>query len=427
MDVVRPSSLAAMDRKLARRPAFRPALITLGVLALSAATLAWLTMAEAKRSLRIDAAKLTIAPVVEAPFHDFIPMRGQVVPLDSVVLDAVLGGRVEEVLVEAGQRVAAGQPLLRLSDPTLELNAIAGETQVIQQINEQRSLQLSFEQTRTGDAKAVADADYNILRLDRQVGRRGALAAKGIDSQEMLDQVADELRYQKRLKEIAADAEERDSVVIKRSEELIDQTARRLDDNLAAAKRQLDALIVHAPVDGVLTSLDAHLGEEKLRGQNLGQIDRDSGFKLQAPVDEYYLTRVKLGQKVMVTLDGIPSTLVVAKVYPQVKDGKFTIDLTWDGDEPGGLRRGQALQGKLELGGDVPALTLPAGPFLEAQGGAEVFVVSPDGRTADRRAVKLGRRTVDAVEVLGGLKQGERVVTSDYAGLDRIDRLAIEF
>ena len=423
--VLQPRVVTTMDRPITRRRVTRPMLAGAAALAAAATALAWLMLNPADRMLRVETAKITISTVKTAPFHDFIPLRGQIVPLDSIVLDAVLGGRVEEVLVEAGQRVTAGQALLRLSDPSLELDAIARETQVIEQINSQRALQLNFEQTRTGDAKTLADAEYNILRLSREVARRQPLAAKGFASQEVLDQSLDELAYQKRLREVALDAGQRDAAVIKRSNALIEETAARLDDNLAAAKRQLDALTVRAPADGVLTGLDAHVGEEKTRGQHLGQIDRDGGFKVTVPVDEFYLARVKTGQSVAVTVDGAPGTLVVAKIYPQVKNGKFDIDLAWDAAPPAGLRRGQAVQGKLELGGDVAAVVLPSGPFLEATGGAWVFVVDADGTTASRRAVKLGRRTPESVEVLGGLKPGDRVVTSDYTGLDRIDRLAI--
>jgi len=423
--ILQPRIVTTMDRPIVRRPVTRPMLAGAAALAAVAAVLAWLVLNPADRVLRVEVSKITISTVATAPFRDFIPLRGQIVPLDSIVLDAVLGGRVEEVLVEAGQRVSAGQPLLRLSDPSLELDAIARETQVIEQINSQRALQLNFEQTRTGDAKTLADAEYNILRLSREVARRQPLAAKGFASQEVLDQSLDELAYQKRLREVALDAGQRDAAVIKRSNALIEETAARLDDNLAAAKRQLDALTVRAPADGVLTGLDAHVGEEKTRGQHLGQIDRDGGFKVTVPVDEFYLARVRTGQPVAVAVDGAPGTLVVTKIYPQVKNGKFDIDLAWDAAAPAGLRRGQAVQGKLELGGEAAAVVLPSGPFLEATGGAWVFVVDADGTTASRRSVKLGRRTPESVEVLGGLKPGDRVVTSDYTGLDRIDRLDI--
>jgi HlyD family secretion protein len=418
-------NVSGMDRPITRRRITLARLIGGAMVAGAIAAAAWIIATPAERMLRVEASKITISTVVAAPFQDFIPLRGQIVPLDSVVLDAVLGGRVEEVLAEAGQRVSAGQPLLRLSDPTLELDAIARETQVIEQINSQRSLELSFAQTLTSDAKAVADAEYNILRLGRDVARRQPMAAKGYESQEVLDQAADEFGYQKRLKEIALDAQSRDTAVIKHSEALIQETATRLDDNLAAAKRQLDALTVRAPSTGTLTALDAHIGEEKSRGQNLGQLDRDGGFKVTVPIDEFYLARVKPGQPVTVAIDGASAALVVTKIYPQVKDGKFDIDLAWDGNTPPSLRRGQAVQGKLDLGGDVQALVLPAGPFLEASGGAWIFVLDAAGTAAERRSVALGRRTTETVEVLSGLRPGDRVVTSDYTGLDRIDRLVI--
>jgi HlyD family secretion protein len=426
MDVVRSGDFfTAMDRPLSRRRVTRPMLMGGAAVAATLSVIAWMTLNPAERTFRVEASKLTISTVTAAPFHDFIPLRGKVVPLVSIVLDAVQGGRVEEVLAEAGQRVAAGQRLIRLSDPTLELDAIARETQVIGQINSQRSLQLSFEQTLTNDARTVASTEYNIVRLSREVGRRQPLALAGFTSREKLDQSADELAYQRRILDISLMALQRDTAVIKESNDLIVKTAPRLDANLAAAKAQLDALTVRAPADGVLTALDAHVGEEKTRGQHLGQIDRDAGFKVTIGVDEFYLARVKPGQHVAVTIDGMPGALLVSKVYPQVKDGKFEIDLAWDGPVPAGLRRGQAVQGKLELGDDAATVELPAGPFLEASGGAWVFVVEQDRASAVRRPVKLGRRTTETVEVLSGLHPGDRVVTSDYTGLDRIDRLAL--
>jgi HlyD family secretion protein len=420
-----PMFATAMDRPIHRRRLTPSMLVGAAVVTMALTTTGWLVLNPAERTLRVEASRITISTVSAAPFHDFVPLRGRVVPLDSIVLDAVLGGRVDQVLVEAGQRVTAGQPLIRLSDPTLELDAIARETQVIEQMNGQRSQLLTFEQTQTGDIRAVADAEYNIVRLARQRARRLLLAAKGWVSQEALEQSIDELAYQKRLREIAVDAMQRDAAVIKQSNALIDETAARLDINLDVARHQLDALVVRAPADGVLTGLDAHVGEEKARGQHLGQIDRDGGFKVTAAVDEFYLARVKQGQHVAATIDGTPSTLVVAKLYPQVKDGKFEVDLAWKDTAAPGLRRGQAVQGKLELGGDAAAVVLPAGPFLEASGGAWVFVLDRDGKSATRRSVKLGRRTTEAVEVLDGLVPGDRVVTSDYTQLDRIERLAL--
>jgi HlyD family secretion protein len=428
MEAVRsPAFGPSMDRPISKGRLTRPMLVGIAICASVPAVVAWLMLNPAVRTLTVERSKITISTVTSAPFHDFIPLRGQVVPLESIALDAVQGGRVEEVLAEVGQRVVAGQKLIRLSDPTLELDAIAREAQVIEQINNEQSQQLAFELTRAGDARAVATAEYNVIRLSREVSRRRPLAQVGFTSREKLDQSADELAYEQRLRDMATDALQRDAEVIERSNESIAETAGRLRANLAAVTKQLDALRVHAPADGVLTALDAHVGEEKSRGQHLGQIDRDAGFKVTIQVDEFYLARVKQGQNVLVTIDDVTSSLTVSKIYPQVKDRRFEIDLSWQGATPAGLRRGQAVQGRLELGDNVPAVVLPAGAFLEASGGGWVFVLDRDSTAATRRPVRLGRRTTETVEVLDGLEPGDRVVTSDYTGLDRIDRLAISF
>jgi HlyD family secretion protein len=376
-------------------------------------------------ALRLDAAKITEAAVTRAPFHDFIPVRGQLLPLESVALDAVQGGQVEAVLAEAGQRVTAGQPILKLSNTSVELEVIAREAQVIEQINNQNAIELQFEQTRTGDSKSVLDAEYNIIRLKRQVERRGALATKGYTSQEALDQAADELAYQQRLHQVALEGQKRDLATIERNSRLFEETSARLSANLTASRKLLDALVVRAPVDGVLTALDAHPGENKTQGQHLGQVDQEGGYKLSVQLDEFYLSRVAQGQKVEATVAGQSVRLTVAKIYPQVNAGRFAIDLSFDTSAPKNLRRGQAIEGRLELGGSDESIVMPAGPFLEHTGGAWVFVIDQAGTTAARRSIKLGRRTPESVEVLAGLAPGERVLISDYTGFDRVERIDI--
>jgi len=416
-----------MDRKRPRRRWTRNRLLAGAAVLLLAGGVAYVAANQGSRSLRLDRDKLTIGTVTQDVFHDSIPVRGEVQALDSVVLDTTEAGRVEEILVEAGQTVVAGQPLVRLSNTDLQLETIARETQIIEQINNQRNVQLQFEQAKTNDANAVAGADYNIINLARQIRRQSPLTAHGFTAQETLDNLTDQLDYQKRLKLIAEDGQKRDAALYTDEAAQAGEIASHLADNLAIARKVLDALVVRAPVAGQLTSLDVHLGEQKDRAQRLGQIDRPTGYKVVVQVDEFYLSRVRAGQAVTMTRNGRKIPLSIAKVFPQVKNGRFEIWLSFaDGAAPTDLRPGEALQGSLQLGDDQQALILPIGPFLETTGGGWAFVLDAEGKTASRRPIKTGRRNGSQIEIVGGLAPGEQVILSDYADLDRIDQIRIQ-
>ena len=191
-------------------------------------------------------------------------------------------------------------------------------------------------------------------------------------------------------------------------------------------RAKLDDLTVKASATGRITVLDLKIGQNVKQGDHVAELVPETGFKVSASVDEYYLPRVRTGQTAMADFNGKDVRLKATRVYPQVKDGVFTVDLAFDGAQPEGLTTGAAVQGRLSLGGDQPALVLPAGAFLERSGGDYVFVLSPDGHHADRRRIKLGRRNSEQVEVLQGLKPGERVITSDYEGYEKLDRIQFQ-
>ncbi|GGF32862.1 ABC transporter permease [Aliidongia dinghuensis] len=418
--------VSGMDRRRPHRRWPSNRLLAGTVVLLLAGGGAVFLLGQGTRSLRLDREKLTIGTVTQGVFHDAIPVRGEVAALDSVVLDTTEAGRVEEILVEAGETVTAGQPLVRLSNTDLQLETIARETQIIEQINNQRNVQLQFEQARTSDAHAVADAEYNITNLSRQIRRQSPLTAHGFTAQETFDNLTDQLDYQKRLRDVALDGQKRDAALYGEVAGQATEIAAHLADNLAIAKKLLDGLTVRAPVAGQLTALDVRLGEQKARGERLGRIDRPTGFKVVAEVDEFYLSRVHAGQAVSLTRNGRKIPLTITKVFPQVKNGRFEIWLGFaEGAAPQDLRPGEALQGSLQLGDDQPALVLPIGPFMETTGGRWAFVLDADGTTAQRRPISTGRRNGTEIEVLGGLKPGDKIILSDYADLDRIDQIRI--
>jgi HlyD family secretion protein len=348
------------------------------------------------RTLRVPFEQVTIATVERGVFHDLIPLRANVVPRETIYVDAIDGGRVDRVLVEAGDMVQEGQPLIELSNTNLALQIIQEESQLNQAISQLQQNEIALEQNQLSNDRAIAEIDYNLVRLGRSAERREELAAKGAVPAEQRDIVTDELAHFKRLRPIQVESGQRQSELRERL--------------LPDIHRQLKILKV---------------GENRAPGQRLAEVTPDTGMKLIADVDEFYLARVRAGQTATVILDGKSINLTVRRVSPQVHNGQFRIDLDFDGASPTALVEGSAAQGRLHLGGDTPAMVLPVGTFLERTGADWVFVVALDARSAERRRIKVGRRTSEQLEVLSGLATGERVITSDYTGLDRVDRIVL--
>jgi len=377
------------------------------------------------RTVRMAANAVTIGTVERAVFRDFVPLRGRVVPRDIVYLDAQEGGRVERVLVEAGDTVTAGQPLLEFGNTELQLEVIEREVRIIEQINNLRTTERSLEQDRESNLRSLAEIQYNLVRLGRLTERRNSLASRGAASMAEREDAADELGYYHALHPIVEQSSaKQDEWRARRTPEIRDELE-KLQQNLAIVRGKLDNLIVRAPVSGRLTDLDLKVGENCERGKRLAQITPDTGFKLAAEVDEFYLARVHVGQRADMQFGENAVPLRVSRVYPQVKDGQFTIDLAFESAAPAGLLPGEASQGRLRLGEDVSAVVIPSGAFLEQTGGDWIFVLARDGQSAVRRRIKLGRRNAEQLEVLSGLSASEHVVTSDYRGLEHLDGIEL--
>jgi HlyD family secretion protein len=376
-----------------------------------------------ERTLRLPMEQVTLANVEHGIFHDLIPLRANVVPRETVYVDAIDGGRVDRVLVEPGDMVQEGQPMIELSNTNLALQVIQQESQLNQAISQLQQNEIALDQNQLSNDRALAEIDYKLVRLGRSAERREGLAAKGLVAPEQRDEVADELTYYKRLRPIQAESGQRQSDLRERLLPDIHQQLKILRGNLAIVHDKLDSLVIRAPVTGKVTAIDLKVGETRALGQRLAEVTPQTGMKLIADIDEFYLARVRVGQTATIDLDGKPTKLTVRRVSPQVHNGQFRIDLDFDGSSPAALVEGAAAQGRLQLGGDTPALILPTGAFLERTGGAWVFVVEPNGRSAERRRIRVGRRTSEQLEILRGLVVGERVITSDYTGLDKVDRV----
>lgn len=376
------------------------------------------------RSLTVNSERISIAAVTVGTYEDFIPLRGRLVPRSTVYLDAIEGGRVEKVLIEDGAVLQAGDPIALLSNTSLQLDVLSREASVAEQLNTMRTIELQLEQNRLSHKSNLIDIDFRILTLGRQLDRQRDLAERNLVSKSDMDDLGDELTYYKNRRELTLESQATDSRLQEQQLVQLRETGGRLETNLSIAQKTLDDLSIKAPVDGKLSGFDIEVGQSIGRGERLGQIDDPVGYKLNVEIDEYYLGRVDLGQAAIGEYNKRNYDLTISKIYPQVSDGLFNVDMQF-AEDPLQLRRGQTLQLKLVLGDNTDALLIPNGTFYQETGGNWVFVVTPDGSEAVKRTVKMGRRNTEFIEVLEGLEPGERVITSPYTSYTDMDRLTL--
>ena len=377
------------------------------------------------RSLTVNAQRIQVSLVTMGTFEDFIPLRGRLVPSSTVYLDAIEGGRVEEVFIEDGVLVEAGQPIARLSNTNLQLEVLGREAAVTEQLNNMRTIELQLEQNRLSHKRNLVEIEYQIKRLTRAVERQRDLAAKELVSQSTIDELQDELDYYALRREVTLESQASDARLQEVQLAQLRAAGGQLEKSLAFARKNLDDLNIRAPVAGKLSGFAIEIGQSIERGGRLGQIDDLDGYKVSASIDEFYLGRVDVQQVAVADHNGRDLDLRITKIYPQVNNGQFQVDLRFD-EQPAGLRRGQTLQIRLTLGDNSDARLIPNGSFYQETGGGWVFVVSADGTEAVRRTVRLGRRNTNYIEVLDGLEPGERVVTSPYTNYVDMDRLLID-
>jgi HlyD family secretion protein len=415
-----------MDRVVAKKmPLGR--MVSYGVGAVVAALfIYWLVgMLLGGRSLSVNSQRIFVSDVTVGTFEDFIPLRGRLVPRSTVYLDAIEGGRVEEVLIEDGTIVAAGDPIALLSNTNLQLEVLGREAAVTEQLNNMRTIELQLEQNRLAHKRNLVEIDYQIIRLNRSIERQSELAAKELVSQSTVDELQDELDYYMSRREVTLESQETDMRMQAQQLQQLREAGTQLQTGLTFARKNLDDLNVRAPVSGKLSGFNIEVGQSIVRGGRLGQIDDPDGYKLNAQIDEFYLGRVDLQQVATAEHSRDTYDLRIAKIYPQVNNGQFDVDMVFE-EDPVGLRRGQTMQVKLTLGDNADAILIPNGSFYQETGGNWIFVVSADGAEAVKRTVRLGRRNTDFIEVLDGLEPGEQVITSPYTSYVGMDRLMLD-
>ena len=417
--------LSDMDRRIEKRRWTLPrVLLVVAAFVVVAAAVRGVVLARTS-TLGVDRERIRISTVTQGLFHEYIPVVGSNVPLITHYLDASEGGRVEEIYREAGSLVEKGDRILTLANTSLLLDVMYREAELFQQSNNLRSTKLAMEQHRLQMQRQVLEIRREIARQKRLSSNATNLLEEGLVSRQEYEQALEELGYLVEQRELLLATQDQEQRLRQEQIKQLEESLQRMQENLQVVKRHLDSLVIRAPIAGRLTALNAEVGQSKARGQRLGQVDVLSGFKLRAAIDEHYISRVSAGLTGTFSYTGTTFHLRVDKVYPEVIEGRFEVDLVFKDNQPDDLRRGQTFHLRLMLSDPAQALLLPVGEFFQSTGGRWVYVLDSDGKEARQRQLTVGRRNSDYFEVLAGLEPGEQVITSGYEPFADTERLVL--
>jgi HlyD family secretion protein len=378
------------------------------------------------RKLNVDTERLTISEIRQGAFQEFTPVNGVVLPLTTIYLDAAEGGRVEERFVEDGAIVKAGQPILRLSNTDLELSLVNQETSVFNLLTQMQISRNAAQQNTITKLNQMADAENSFKEAERLYKLNKKLYEEKVIGSQEFRQSEIAYEFQVKRKKLQEEILKKDSASVRQELEQANQSYARTQNALDVMRRKVGDLIVRAPIDGQLTSLDAEIGQNKNKGERLGQVDATNGFKVRADIDEHYISRIYTGLMGQFSFAGKEYKLKIRKIFTQVTNGKFQVDMDFEGELPQGIRRGQTFQVRVSLSEEKQALLLPRGGFYQQTGGNWIFKVNEDGSKAYKVDIQLGGQNPDYYEVLQGLKAGDKVISSSYENYGNIQELVLK-
>ncbi|NEN24288.1 efflux RND transporter periplasmic adaptor subunit [Cryomorpha ignava] len=376
--------------------------------------------------LNVEIERMSISTVSDGVFQENIPVNGIVLPITTIYLDALEGGRVEEKYVEDGEVLEIGDPILRLSNTDLELSLVNQETQVYNLLTQMQISQNAARQNTINKLNQYTDVESSLIESKRVYELNKVLHEKGAIGRQDFIKAENDYNYQKERMKLSGEILKEDSIAIMQENEQVKSSYARTQSALDLMRRKVADLVVKSPIAGQLTSLDAEIGQSKNKGDRLGQIDVLSGFKVRADIDEHYISRIYTGQTGSFTMNDQSYSLVIKKVYTQVTSGRFQVDMQFADSVPQGIRRGQTLQIRLALSDEKQAVLIPKGGFFQQTGGNWIFKISEDGNTAYRTDISLGSQNTEYYEVLSGLNPGDKVITSSYDNYGDVKELVLK-
>lgn len=401
-------------------------LMIVGAISIVALILFVILSTTGNAKLNVQKERISIATATQGVFQENIPVNGVVMPITTIYLDALEGGRVEEKFVEDGAIMKKGEPILRLSNTDLELSLVNQETQVYNLLTQMQISQNAARQNTINKLNQYTDVENSLIEAKRLYELNKKLFDKDAIARQDLIKSENDYNYQKERMQLAKQILEQDSLAVKQEKNQVSSSYQRTQNALELMRRKVADLVVKAPVDGQLTSLDAEIGQSKNKGERLGQIDVLSGYKVRVDIDEHYISRIYTGQTGSFDFDGKNYTLVIKKVYTQVTNGRFQVDMEFESEVPEGIRRGQTLQIRVALSQEKQALLIPKGGFFQETGGNWIFKVSEDGASAYKADISLGSQNTEYYEVLSGLEPGDRVITSSYDNYEEVQELVLQ-
>ena len=376
--------------------------------------------------LNVEKERISIHTVNKAVFQENIPVNGVVLPITSIYLDALEGGRVEEKFVEDGAVLEQGEPILRLSNTDLELSLINQETSVYNLLTQMQISQNAARQNTINRQNQYTDVENNLIEAKRVYDLNKKLYKKGVIARQDYESSENAYNYQVERMELAKQVLIEDSISTKIEVNQAKNSYQRTQSALELMRKKVGDLVVRAPIDGQLTSLDAEIGQSISKGTRLGQVDVTSSYKVRVDIDEHYISRIYNGQTGTFTLNNKTYTLVIKKVFTQVTIGRFQVDMKFEEDAPSDIRRGQNLQIRVALSAEKEALLVSKGGFFQKTGGNWIFKVSEDGNSAYKVNIRLGSQNTSFYEVLEGLNPGDKVVTSSYDSFGDTEELVLQ-
>jgi HlyD family secretion protein len=368
-----------------------------------------------KTIYKVDPTRMTFSKVGYGEFREYYPFDAKVEPVTSIYLDVETGGRVDRIFVKGGDFVKKGDLILRFSNTQHERGLIDSERALLETLDIQRNTQFKLAESKLVLQETLLDLNYQTLKAEEKMRRYKMLGEKsGLLSEEEYKTVEDDLLYNKNRKKLLQARMEQEEQLSNIQLEQANQSIKRLNTSMDLLTKTVESLDIKAPIAGFLSTIDAEIGQTIGPGKRIGQIDLLDKLKLRAGIDQYYISKVAVGIKGKFSLNGTDYAVEVQKVYPEVKENKFMVDMAFSGDMPGGVKRGQTLTVELDFSETGKSLTAAKGGFYNETNGKMVYLISSDRKSAYRTSIRAGRQNPRDVEILEGLREGDWIITSSY-------------